>query len=307
MVASIGVAANYFCRDSFTVWNPTTNTFTGGSFLGRFARTDTFVSLWNKSTRRQNIYVRSDQAVGDPYVVRRDATGDLYLVTETVHKDFWLDGTKYFHMLNTHSLVGPSGGAAQFFPVRVVGSGDDLGPVVFGPAQLGYADAELRTIREPDDSERETVGEYFLAFSRNFIAEEGDYLLLNGRHYRLSEEYHDSGYHYSRATREQPAYTTLDFKIRSGTPAVYDPVTGTMTALTESTRQVSALVGQATVSGNLEQRTQDTRLSFYIYHHHVGFPIRLGMEFVWEGRRYTISKVNPNLLLRQWSLEATRQ
>ena len=306
MPASLHNAARFFARETFSIWDPDLNTFYG-SLIGRKKRVDAFVSLWHRSTRREHLYFRQpfeqwynlEQAV----VLRHDNSGLIYLLSETIERDYWLGDSLYMTMVRAHRVTPPSGGPAQFYPVRVLGTGDDLGPVSIGPAQAGWADTELRSTHDSADTEQVAVGEYFLAYSRNLAAKEGDFITVQGSDYRLMEIHSDSGYRYARAAQETPKFKTVEFKLPSSSPAVFDVATGAMTAATEVTRQVSVLVGDSDTQGRTAEHKVAESMTLYVYFEHIGFSPYLGQVVVKDGRRYTITALRERIEEKQLKLE----
>jgi hypothetical protein len=309
MPASIHTAAAFFARESFSIWDPATNTFDGGTLIGRKKRIDAFVSLWHRSTRRDHLYFRPEDeqtyAVSSAAILRHDNSGMLYLISDTIESDYWLNDSQYTVMLRAHRVMPPSGGLAEFYPVRTQGSGDDLGPVVIGPSELCYIDTELRSTHSAPETEEVTIGEYFAAYSRNIIAQEGDFLRFDGTDYRLMELHSDSGYRYARTSQESPKFQTVQFKLPSSTPAVFDPITGTMTSGTEVTREVSVLVGQETDSGRLPENALSESMTLYVYLTHLGFDPYLGQALVKDGRRYRIISKRLRVEDKQIKLEVS--
>ena len=127
----------------------------------------------------------------------------------------------------------------------------------------------------------------------------GDVFLVLERHY-------DSGYCYSRAKQESPHFQTVEFKLPSTTPGVFDPRTGKVTGVSEVTRQVSAFVSEQTRTGNLAEHSLCERLTLYIYLRHIGFVPQLGQGVVFNGVRYTLDSIKQSLEDKQWQLELSR-
>lgn len=306
MPASIHNAARFFARETFSIWNPVSNTFSG-SLIGRKKRIDAFVSLWHRSTRREHLYFRPDaeqaHMLSSVEVLRHDNSGLIYLLSETIERDYWLGDSPYTTMVRAHRVVPPSGGPAQLYPVRVLGTGNDLGPVSIGPAQLGYADTELRSTHDSEDTEQVAVGEYFLAYSRNLQPREGDFITVGGAQYRLMELHYDSGYCYSRAVQEGPKFKTVEFKLPSTSPAVFDVATGTMTAAAEVTRQVSVLIGDLDQEGRTPEQKISETLVLYVYLEHIGFDPYLGQTVIKDGRKYKIISKSSRIEEKQLKLE----
>ena len=57
MPASVRISSGYFKRETFEVWDPSTQVFGPTQLTGRKKRIDAFVSLWHRSSRRAHIYV----------------------------------------------------------------------------------------------------------------------------------------------------------------------------------------------------------------------------------------------------------
>ena len=306
MPTSISVSAGFFKRDSFQVWNPGTLTFGPRTITGRKKRIDAFVSLWHRSSRRDHIYVLPEEDVSG-ILALRSTTGIIYLISGTQEADSWQgDDNRYEYLLRGHKVTSPSGGAAEHYPVRVAGSGDDLGPVVLGPAAVGYADTELRSTSEPREQLQIAEAEYFLAYTGNWQVQDGDFVKLDGAWYRIMELNFDSGYYYARAKQDAPRFQTAEFKLPSTTPGVFDPRTGKLTAGTEMTRQVSVLIKDQTRLGQLAQHQISERLELYIYQAHIGFMPRLGHGVLLDNVRYTVDEVGEVTNEKQWRVVVTR-
>lgn len=299
MPVSIRTAANYFTNEKFSWWNPTADRFEG-SFLARTRRIDNFVSLWHRSSRREHIYVRSDAYYEDTGVFRHDADSQLYLVSETTESDAWQDSPAYSRMVRAHKLSGPSGGKGQFYPVTVAGTGDNLGAVTIGPAVAIYADSELRTTTNADDSVGLVVGEYLLAYSRNVEASNGDFFYHLGQWYKVLEAFSDSGYHYCRANKQDPLFVTATFTL--STTSAFNPVTGTFSSGTDTTREVSVQIGEELVDGRPTDNDLAEQLTLYIYLRHIGFTPAVGMKLSLLGQAYKVIKVLKHYENQQYEL-----
>jgi hypothetical protein len=305
--ASIRIAAGFFERETFALWNPQTGVFGPATVTGRNKRIDAFVSLWHRSSRRHHIYLLPESSTANIYALRSLSNDTTYIVSQTTEADSWQgDDNIYSRMLRCHKVSAPSGGSALHYPVRVLGSGDDLGPVVMQPTVNGLADTELRSTSDDRESVQIAIGEFLLAFSRNLVVNDGDFLVVNGTWYRVIEVLLDSGYHYARAIQDEPRFQTVEFKLPSATPATFDPRRGRLTGGTEMTRQVSVLVDTTVRSGQLAEHVIAEKLTVYIYRNHIGFRPELGHGLVLNGVRYTVDAVSLPLEQKQWKLEVSR-
>ena len=226
------------------------------------------------------------------------------MVSETSEAEFWLGKDEpYDRIIRAHKLSPPSGGPAQFYPVRTTGTGDNLGLVQIGPAQNGWADTELRSTNKPDGTEEVSIGEYFVTYSRNFSVQDGDFIYVQDRYFRIIEGFPDSGFMSSRASQESPKFETLVFDWPAVTPSVYDPVTGTFTAATNGTRLVSGLIGERKRVGDTREHALQSTLKVFIYAQHIGFDPWIGQQVTHDGTVYHVQSVTKQLEDRQWVLE----
>ncbi len=307
MPASIRISSGYFKRETFEVWDPLTLQFGPGTIIGRKKRIDAFVSLWHRSSRRDHIYVLPDSNTASIAALRHVSTGVPYLVSQSREEDAWQkDGNVYEVLLRCHKVSAPSGGEALHYPVTVAGSGDDLGPVNIGPPVQGLADTELRSTNEAEGTLRVAGAEYFVAYSRNLAVNEGDYINVAGDDFLVLERHYDSGYNYSRAKQESPHFQTVEFKLPSTTPGVFDPRTGKVTGVSEVARQVSAFVSSQTRTGDLASHSLSERLTLFIYLRHIGFIPQLGQGVVFNNVRYTLDSIKQSLEDKQWQLDLSR-
>lgn len=307
MPASIKIAANYFKRDTFSIWDAVTNTFKDtlvGS--GRQNRADRFVSLWPRSSRRTHLFLQPEQDAYTPQnlmVLRHDSSGDIYLISETTESDFWQgNAVPYDRIVRAHKLMPPSGGPALFYPVRTTGTGDNLGAVQIGPAQHCWADTELRSTNKTEGTEETSVGEYFVTYSRNIAMREGDFIFVRDRHYRIMEEFPDSGFMSSRASQESPKFVTFTFNLPGTGTTVFDPVTGTLTSPAPATRQVSGLIGRRSRAGDTTANTIKDTMTLYIYIEHIGFDPTVGQTVSLGTTNYRIREVAKFVENKQWVL-----
>jgi hypothetical protein len=307
MPASVHISADYFKRDTFEVWSPWTTTFGPRTVTGRKKRIDPFVSLWHRSSRRVHIHVHADEDVSTVHALR-GADGTIYLISGTVEQDAWQgDDNTYDRLWRAHKVSAPSGGFAYHYPVTVSGTGDDLGPVTVGPALLGLIDTELRSTADNEQSLQVAEAEYFVAYSGNLTVQDADFFqALDGTWYRVMETHADSGYRYSRAKQDQPRYQTVEFKLPSATPAIFDPQTGRLTGGSELTRQVSVLLRNQTRTGHLGTHTLAETLDLFIYQNHIGFTPRLGYGVVLDNVRYTVESVTQVTTEKQWRVGVSR-
>ena len=302
--ATLSTPAEFFMQDTFSAWDPATETFPT-SFIGRMERIDRFKTIYNRPTRRETLTFKNGVTMPASGVIKRDSTGEIFLVSSTIQSEYWGGTENYENLATLHRVTPEAGGAAAYHAVTTAGSGADLGPVSLAAAVPCYVDLELRTMQR-DREEVETVTAEMLAFfSKNVEPEAGDYFLFDGKYYRVSEYFIDSGMHSARFIKEDPAYTTLTFQQSTGTTS-YNPTTGTVTSGTTS-RQISAIISKQTTGRgrDLGQNSFNKMLDLYIYKRHVGFTPSIGEKFALDGTTYEVTLVEQAKDADQWHLEAS--
>jgi hypothetical protein len=110
MPLSLSNAAQAWNAEQFLVWDPTTDTF-GSGVVGRMKRIDPFVSLWNKASRRHNVFFTPGTDVSGVTVVRHNLSGVTFLLSPTFEQDAWQGGAAYTEMHRCHKVTPPSGRA----------------------------------------------------------------------------------------------------------------------------------------------------------------------------------------------------
>jgi hypothetical protein len=300
MPVSIGTAANYHNRESFSIWDPTTNTF-GSPVLGRTKRMDPFVSLWHRSSRRGNIFLVPGQAVSTALVLRHDLTGVAMLLSKTTEHDSWLNGSEYSAMYRIQKASAPSGGVATFYSPTVSGTGDNLGEVSL-VATTVYVDVEFRSSSEPNDTINAALGDYLVFCSGNVAPKKGDYVLFGGKYYRGEEWFYDAGFICCRAVQESPRFTLATFYLRGATAPVFDPVTGAMGTGSLTERKVSVTLDRLLEDGRPTEKVEES-FDMFIDVRHIGFTPTIGTSVLVSSRTYRVVSVGKSEDGFQWHLK----
>jgi len=297
---SLSTSTDYFLHDDFESWDPATNTFLPG-LQGRFHRADRFKTIYHRPTRRHKISLTGDTALPASGVIRHTKTQEVFLTSVLEEEEIWQGQEVYERLVTLHRAVPFSGGYAQFHPVTVAGSGDNLGEVSYAAFDPAYIEIELRTASDEKDSLDVSIGDFNCHLSRNITPDPGDYFLFNGTYYRVAIPYSDSGFRAARLVKEEPHYETLTYKLDTGTSG-YDPVTGTFSAGTAD-RLVSAIFGDAETMRDRTSGAYNRVISAFVYQRHIGFTPKVGDKVVHNGQEYEILKVAENQRELQWRLE----
>jgi hypothetical protein len=282
-------------------WDAVNEAFVSG-FTGRLTRIDRFRTLYHRPTRRQKLTFSKDVSLPSSYVVKRDADDEVFVVSETLEREFWRNDDNYDNVVTLHRVVGPSGGVVEHHAARTSGAGDDLGAVTVANVGPGFADFELRTTQREDVTEDVELGNYLVTYSKGIAAQVGDYLKFGDDYYRLSHLYFDSGFYAARAYREAPAYVTAEYQFRNPPQISYDPTTGAVTEPAPATRQVSLLVSKRTTRADAGGDKPDLELEAFVYTHHIGFVPQLLDKLTIDSTVYRVLEVEYSQLQLQWRL-----
>lgn len=306
MPISLATAAQNWNTEEFLVWDPALNTFPR-TVYGRKRRIDPFVSLWHRSSRRSAIFLTPGQDLTDVSVVRHSPSDVTYLISPTIEVDDYPGAGNYSRMVRCQKAAAPLGGQAELYPVRTSGTGDNLGAVSVGPAEVVYVDIELRTSEDPESALNEQVGDYLVFCSRNVSPLDGDYIKLNDIYYRAEEWYSESGFLCARATQGAPSFVTATFYLLDASAPVFDPATGEMTAgVSQGTRVVSVQIGRSEVVGKPSDAVPAQKLACYVDARHIGFAPVIGQRVVLDSVTYYVGMLERDSTNLQWKLELLR-
>lgn len=304
MGLSLKSSAQRFSRDRFSVWDATTNTFEPKpSLTGKRFRIDRFTTIYHRPTRRS--YIRLlDPAFPGVGVIRREGSGEIYLLSETLNTDTEMGRTRYEELRMSHLVMPPSGGQGTFTPVRTTGTGENLGPVDMTASFPVYLDLELQSAVNVEENIDAVTPRFLINHSSNVDPLHGDVFYFNGRSFIVSVPYVDGGLRIARVAELPPVYDTFTYRKRSGTGG-YDPVTGTVTSGVTDL-QFSGILGRIQKSDNQSQQTAPNKMELYVYEHHVGFQFEVGNSVLSNSVVYYINGVTRLREDKQWKVELSR-
>ncbi len=305
MGLSLKTAAERFSSDWFSVWNPATNTFGLPTRQGKRMRIDRFTTIYHRPTRR--VYLRLlDRSFPASGVLRKDGTGEVYLVSASLNSDVADGDLIYENLRMAHLAQAPSGGPALFTNVRTLGTGTSLGVVDLTDTAPAYLDLELQGTAIIGDTAGEMTGRFMLTYSANIVPQEGDYFTFANRTFLVTTVYSDGGLSMCRASDIPPAYESCAYLSRSSTGS-YSATTGVVTSPTTSLA-FSGIVNQQMRIDKDGGATSSApeRLELYVYERHVGFQFAIGNQVSLRGQTYFITTLTNRREDRQWELVLTR-
>lgn len=293
-------AAKYHDRQGFDTFNFNTQSWTPNAFYGQLKISDSFVSIWNRPTRKRMLTCAPDQAPASS-LIRVASSGEIFMVG-TLQYDSNTN-VAYRVIGGLHKAAGP----AVLKRKAPTGPANNPGWAVESTILNGYADAELRSVNENQDTEIENFGHYFLFMPKDTPAQLHDTITITDiqtnriKTYYILELYVDSGYLCGRATAEPDERTNFVYQVIG--PAVYNPATQTNTPVVTSYN----VTGKVTMVGQ-EDLAQNEILSktikVMILESFIGPLPKINDKIVWNGNTYTVSWIERNANLTEWVLRA---
>lgn len=304
MGISLKTAAYFHSNDLFEPWDFVLGEFktqAASLIRGKLFRTEQLTSVYQRPTRTAQFRF-VDRTIVDAPVLRLSTTGDVFIIGEKVRTKILQGRFEYDHLRAGHQVLPESGGAANYLSVGVLGTGDDLGPVVIGPQVACYIDTAFQSSKPISDVRDASLSRFLITCSLNVLPKAGDFFNWNARWFLIESSYLDNGFGISLAAEVDPGYKEFTYFLHQGTGG-YNPTTGVITQSTVN-RVFSALIGRETLSGNATQ-TSERKLEMFIYKRHLGFEPKVGDQVEYEGRRYYVTSVVIDREEIQWKVEVT--
>lgn len=195
-------AARYFDTTWFDSYDAASQQWELRAFKGQLKKADTFVSIWNRPTRKRMLYTQPGQEPPTP-IIRVNGTTQVMLVG-TNHPDF----TSSRHYRNVQTLHEARGQAAitrldRYTTPSVVVERRSQGNV--------FVDFELRSIEEDLNRTVNHYGHYFAFMASNSQIKKHDVLTFEGKDYFIIDLYVDSGFLSARVEQRQDERQILSY------------------------------------------------------------------------------------------------
>lgn len=290
--------------ESFSAW-VSGDTFVENAFKGRVHLTDRFLSIYNRPTRKRQLFVRPGTKLPETYVMRHQSTGEVYILgngRQDARDD--VDGGKaYSDMYILHLCTPTSGGSSGLaIQKRKVPKGPPENPgwLVEEVISETFIDMEFRT-SSAEEGIYDTKTENFYAWTPITVeAFQHDVFELDGRSYRVVDTFTDAGMRGLRLDRERD--NRVDFTITFTGPTVYNKDTYKMET-TSGTHNVTGTVREKTdlALWRSESRTAPG-IEVVIEEDHIGFIPKPNMKISYQGKERIIKDVASSVGDRQFSL-----
>lgn len=284
-------ASKFFDTQYFDQFNFALGDWTLKSLKGQLKKTDSFVEIWNRPTRKRILTCAPGQEPTSP-VVRVPNTGEVFMVG-AAHKDSW-DG--YYRFIAGLHLVQ---GAAVLRRRAPAGPSNDPGWAVETVVMTTFADAELRSADENQDREIQHYGSFFVFLPANTPVLRNDTVEVLGRTYFVLEWYYDAGLISARATVEPDA--RVDFVYISKGTEVYNIATQTNT-VPETSYNVTGRFKPRDESEQ-EENVLRKEAEVKILKSWIGVTPKINDVILYAGLRYEVEEVDQNALQDEWYLK----
>lgn len=285
----IAQAAKFFDHPDFENYDFSSGTWID-AFSGQLKLADKFTTIWNRPTRKRNLYTAPDSPPTSA-VIRVIETGEIFMLGTGQHDVFQGGATRVVYGLHktkgvaTHRRLTPTPGGGW--------ATNELVQVTFG-------DVELRSVNENQDVELQHYGHYFMFLPSNSTVEDGDTVELDGLVYTLLEVYPDSGLVAARVSAKPEERVNVVYTVVG--PSVYDPNTRTNTP-TLTPYNVTAKIEPLSES-ELQGEYSNAAIKFMVESKFITVSPKINDRITYSGKTYKVMGVDRDSVSAEWSVFA---
>lgn len=281
--------ARYYDRQQFENLNLATGVWYGTS-LCQLKVSDKFQTIFHRPTRKRMLYCAPDQAPQST-VIRLVGTTQVYFVGP--RQDDHHQNTEYRHVYGVHQALG----TATITRAEPAGPSNDPGwlvPAVLSPTT--YADVELRSLNENEESQEVHRGHFFLTLPAATDVQRSDVVTLLGRQYYVLEPYIDSSMVICRVAEHGDPRKNLVYRDYTGDTYVNAVATRAYINYNVTGRIVNTRAGE--VPSDIALITR----KIYIRTDHIGVVPVVGDRVQEDGVDYEVISVYNDFLEDHWEL-----
>lgn len=286
------------------VFDDASQSFAGDTFLGRIDLTDRFLSIYNRPTRKRQLYTRPDTPLPASFIFRHKGSGDVYIVgqTRTDSRSDVSGGDPYIAITMLHLVTpNPNGSSGQAVHTRKQPLGPPDNPGWLQEVVLGtpFMDVEFRTSSSEAGVYDSKIENYYAWTPINVVAEQWDFFELNGIKYRNIDNFTDIGMRGLRLDREGDP--RIDVVIHKSS-RVYDPVEHAYVT-TKVAFNVTMIVPEDTDIASWAAEKAASSVVLVVDRGHIGFAPTAGNEIEYQGRRRLVKNVTTQAGEKQYRLQ----
>ena len=285
--------ASFFDTVTFDAYDFASGFWNSNQFIGQLQEADSFVTLWNRPTRKRMLHTAPQEIISSS-VVRVNATGEIYMVG-TDQSDI-LNDQNYRRISGLHRPQGPAV-HRRLTPVEVAGVSGWASNVV---VRNTFADVELRSVDENQNTKIDNYGQFFLFCPSDEALQRQDTVEVGGAVYFVIEPYLDGGLSCARVSLHPDE--RMNFVYKSFLGSGYDPNTQsnvpTFTSY-NATGKVTSTLAKTTMGSEVGES-----LDIMLHDRFITFEPKLKDEIVFRGSTFRVSDKKRNSILSEWYLTA---
>lgn len=282
-------------RENFDSYERATGDFLLNDFQGRIDLTDRFLTIYNRPTRKRQLFTAPETKMPESGIMRHPHTGSIYIVGSPRMDARWdvAGGKPYIQLSMLHEVTpaGTTSGLAKH--TRKVFEGAEQDWLVTEELAEKYMDVEFRTSANDVDVFLGTIENYFAWLSLSETIERFDTLTIGTVSYLVLDVYTEMGMTSLRVAKRDDPRVNLKF-FRKG--KVFNEDTLQYETTTKEER-VTGMVPKAT--DNLEL---DSSAVVVVDTDHILFEPKVNMDIEIHGRKLTVQSVFLQASERQWRL-----
>ena len=287
-------AATFFDTQSFDAYDFDEETWVNSAFTGQLRIADSFVSIWNRPTRKRMLFCAPGEEPTSS-VIRLPSTGDIFMVG-TLHADSMIE-TAYRKTYGLHQVAGTAV-INRLIPDEDYGI---KGWAVNTEIQSTFGDVELRSVDENLDSKISHYGNYFMFLPSDADLQRNDTVSLNLTTYYVVEAYIDSGLTCARVTSNPEERTNFTYTSKGS--VTYNTATQTTTS-SDTVYNVTGRVVPKVVSEKDNTSIVRNRIRIMVQTSFISFTPKPYDVVTFESKSYKVESVERNAVKDEWYIEA---
>lgn len=282
------IAQQHF-TEKFEIYDEETEKFVASDFVGRIGPTDRFLSIYNRPTRKRQLYVSPEQEIPPSLVIRHALTGAEYIlgIGRMDARGDVDEGNPYVTLCMLHDVSSTGSGRARLYRRAPLGPPENPGWLVEQELAHTFLDLEFRTNASESGTLNNKIPNFYAWCPATISAQEWDYFELGGKRYRVVDSFMDAGMVGLRLDQEPDP--RLDFVIQTK-EQVYDNIRHEWVDRLE-TYNVTGIIPRDEDISKWARTTAINTIDVVIKSEHIGFTPLPEMDILYQGRTRKIKNV----------------
>lgn len=299
----IGAIAQKHMNESFEAYDSVTKEFVPNAFKGRLGLTDRFLSIYNRPTRKRQLYLRPDVVLPESMVFRHPSSKDVYILGQERQdaRDSTNGGETYVKMCMVHLVTpdpnGSSGLAKQLRRV-ITGPPENPGWLVEQEIAELFIDAEFRTNTTEEGVYDTKIGNFYAWTPITSEVRQWDFFLLHGKRYRTVDSFTDIGMRGLRLDQEGDPRVDVVLTVQE---RVYDEIELAFVT-TKVPYNVTVTIPENSEVADWADSKSTPQITVIIEFEHVGFKPMPSMTITYQDRSRIVKTVHTQAGEKQYRL-----